>query len=221
MAFGFEITAQNGKVYATPDTPFMHMTKRMVVNFTGTKFGQQAEDVNTGISSSLRFIPYAKSNVLGYFCTEHYQNPTTKMWHIKCEHSRDMSITFYFFTNQIPPSSGGWGVEIFDAKGILIYSTNTKPLANHQYSMAFKPSDGQLPKLDAKQPIACIPTPNQFWVQPIAGGMNVQFMVAAPVCVGNIMQMGVQGTGIMPSESGFSFAGFGGVTNYIYSSLYD
>ncbi|MCS5452487.1 hypothetical protein ACJVQT_23205 [Enterobacter huaxiensis] len=217
MAYGIEITNQAGKVYANPSTPFMHMTKKVVANFTGVKLGNIAEDYNTGILSSAKFVPYAKLNKPVGFMTQLVA--VGGYWHLKVWHAGDVSVTFYFFTDTIPTSTAKWGIEFYNADGTRIYSTSTLPLQNHQANLDY--AAGKVPSIDIKQPVAAIPQACDYWIRPIGGGRDVMFMTGTPAAVGNVLTMGAIEGAIMPSETGFSFRGFGGLTNYIYSSLYD
>ncbi|WP_105609533.1 hypothetical protein [Cronobacter malonaticus] len=215
MAYGIKIVNSNGKIFATPETPFMHMAYKKSFSVGDMALGNKAVAYNTGIPANVRILCYARCSTQTLFFVTPYQSGGT--WWFKINSSKAVSGTFYFFTNEIPPSSGGWGLDMFNASGQRVYSTSTKPLQNLQTSL----SRNGVKTFQAGFPTAAIATPCEYWVQPIKGGLEVQLFVAAPCATGNQLDLTAVGTGIMRSSEGFSFTAFGGVVNYINASLYD
>ena len=96
--------------------------------------GNKAVAYNTGIPANVRILCYARCSTQTLFFVTPYQSGGT--WWFKINSSKAVSGTFYFFTNEIPPSSGGWGLDMFNASGQRVYSTSTKPLQNLQTSLS-------------------------------------------------------------------------------------
>lgn len=216
MAYGLEIINSNGKIFATPETPFMHMTSRQNFSVEGSHLGDaNAVSYNTGIPTTLRMVCYARCNSAGFMYLVQYASTGT--WWLRIYCSQSVSGTFYLFTNDIPQSSGRWGLDVFNGSGQRIFSTSTKPLQNLQTAL----DRNGATTAQLTFPAAVIATPCQYWVQPIQGGLNVQFFIAAPCAHHNQIDLTAAGTGIMPAGAGFEFTAFGGLVNYINSSLYD
>ena len=134
MAYGIKIVNSNGKIFATPETPFMHMAYKKSFSVGDMALGNKAVAYNTGIPANVRILCYARCSTQTLFFVTPYQSGGT--WWFKINSSKAVSGTFYFFTNEIPPSSGGWGLDMFNASGQRVYSTSTKPLQNLQTSLS-------------------------------------------------------------------------------------
>lgn len=214
MGYGLQIMNNNGKVFATPDTPFFHMTSRQTLGIGGNSIANNAVNYNTGISSNLRMVCYARCNGITFVIIQQYQSNGS--WWLRIESSMACTLTLYIFTNDIPSSSGRWGMDFFDGSGRRVYSTSTKPLQNMQLSL----NHAGTMSVDVGHPTAAIATMCDAFVRPFQQS-DVQLMNGAPCAYGNRIDLIIVGTGVMPGSSGFGFAIFGGVVNYINSSLYD
>lgn len=214
MEYGLQIMNSNGKIFATPDTPFFHLTSKQVLNLSQMNIGGKAFNYNTGISANLRMVCYTRLSGVSAVSVAQYQSNGT--WWLRIESTNSCTAVFYIFTNDIPASSGGWGMDFFDGSGRRVYSTSTRPLQNMQTALTYRGTNA----VDVGHPTAVIATICDSFVRPIQQ-RDVQLMNCYPCAYNNRIEITVVGRGVMPSESGFSFAIFGGVVNYINASLYD
>lgn len=108
MAYGIKIVNGNGKIFATPETPFMHMTYKKSFSVGDMALGNEAVAYNTGIPANVRILCYARCSTQTLFFVIPYQSGGT--WWLKINSSKAVSGTFYFFTNQIPhrQAAGVW-----------------------------------------------------------------------------------------------------------------
>lgn len=209
MSYGMIIRDSSGRIFATPDTPCMHMAKKMSFSHTGT-----VKEYNTGISSDLRVVCYTRLNSMVPLHTMQYISGNT--WVIKTRAKGNVSGVFYLFTNDIPKTVGGWGLELFDARGRRIYSTSAKLLQNKFVAL----NKDSKRKVDVGHATATIAVPQQYWWRMFgsAGVLNLE----APCAYGNVIELGNMGAGLSASFShGATYLPNGNTVNYINAALYD
>lgn len=211
MSFGMMIRDSSGRIFATPDTPILHFTTKQTFTHTGSPIGQI---FSTGIASSVRIVVYTRLNSAVACHAQQYISGG--YWVVRIRSSAAVSGTFYIFTDNIPHSSGGWGLELYDATGRLTYSTSAKPLQNKTVALN---KDGTS-SVNLGHATAVIAVPQMYWWRMFGstGVLNLE----ASCAYGNIISLLNMGAGFTASFAhGTTFLPNGNTVNYINAGLYD
>ncbi|HED1792742.1 TPA: hypothetical protein R4X15_003913 [Citrobacter amalonaticus] len=209
MAYGMMLRDSSGRIFATPDTPCMHFAKKMSFSHTGV-----AKIHDTGISASLRVVCYTRLNSMVPLHTTQYVSGST--WVIRTRASGNVAGTFYIFTNDIPKSAGGWGMEMYDKTGRRVYSTSARPLQNKFVAL----NKDSKRKVDVGHATATIAVPQQYWWRSFSPAYILN--LEAPCAYGNVIELGNMGAGLTATfPHNTPYLPNGNTVNYINASLYD
>lgn len=209
MAYGTMLRDSSGRIFATPDTPCMHFVKTVRFSHTGV-----AKIHDVSVSASRRMVCYTRLDNMVPLHTTQYVSGST--WVVRTRASSNVNGTFYIFTDEIPRSAGGWGMEMYDKTGKRVYSSSAKPLQN-KFIALNKDSNR---RVDVGHATATIAVPQQYWwrsFKPIYI-LNLE----TPCAYGNIIELGNMGAGLSATfDHGASYLPNGNEVNYINASLYD
>lgn len=209
--YGMTVRDTSGRIFATPDTPVLHFTTKQTFTHTGSPI---AQIFSTGIASTVRIVVYTRLNSAVACHSQQYIS--NGYWVVRIRSSAAVSGTFYIFTDNVPESNGGWGLEMYDATGRRTYSTSAKPLQNMTVALN---KDGTR-SVNVGHTTATIAVPQVYWWRMFgdSGVLNLE----ASSAYGTTVALLNMGAGLTASFAhGATFMPNGNTVNYINASLYD
>lgn len=134
MSYGMEITRDDGTVYATPDTHFLHYVgKQTFTTLTNNNWGKTYIDTNVPVTSAM--IPFMRQVTLGpegggsgigIGPLINYAG----QWRIEVLSYLQQVIDLYIFSS-VNPLPTNYGLAFYNTAGEVVYSSDTRPLETH------------------------------------------------------------------------------------------
>ncbi|ORJ50587.1 hypothetical protein B2M27_09950 [Kluyvera intermedia] len=218
MLFGMEILREDGTIYASPDTHFMHFTGKITfTTSTNNEWGKTY--IDTGVPVSAAIMPFMRQVTLGpdgigIGPLINYAG----QWRIEVLSYLQQVIDLYIFSS-VNPVPGDYGVAFYNETGEIIYSSDTCPL--EVYPLGDIPyKNGLLSNLTFPHNVAVWPGP--WGAEKAAGGV---WFTVIPAAVGNTI---TPMSSYLDIYTKFGYAGnnafrrnWQGSLIYINSDLYD
>lgn len=216
MKYGIEIKDSSGATFATPETPFFSLLVRDTIQLRVSNALNDGTEYDTKLPKEYSLAVYVRSAKNQPVMTNMVFKDNS--WKIVFFSPEVVTVTFYVFSNKIPPSQGKWGLDFFSSDGKRVFSSSTVPLQNEQVKVSYK--DGPR-SVDVGHPVAAISTFCDAFFAPYQQ-IGMMFMFLIGCAHGNTIEMALQRGPIIPGgNSTEATLVMGGVINYINTSLYD